>query len=254
MLQLALETIGRSGSLAILEGETVRWKHTLADDRRAAAELAVQLDVALRWAENHSVHLDALSVAVGPGSFTGLRIAITTAKSLSYALGLPVIPVGSLAGLAFALQLDLRSSSDQPSRNILVGLNAYRNQVFRAEFNTVELLGTFDRAKGDAPDWIHRAEVVDRRDWDTEVRQRGAGRPDCWITGDAGIFTAENRSWFRQRKSVDAAGIGHAALRIAAAIGWPGSESTDDAVIDDAFSLAANYVKPSAAEEQAKAR
>jgi tRNA threonylcarbamoyl adenosine modification protein YeaZ len=252
MLQLALETIGQSGSLAVLDGQTVRWSHALAADRRAAADLAVQLDAALRWAESQAIRFDVISVASGPGSFTGLRVGITTAKSLAYAMDLPVLPVGSMATLAMALSLSEQSVPVAVPPRVLVGLNAYRNQVFRAEFTAEELVG----GRGRVSDWADRAEVVERAAWDAEVRRLAESHAlaDVWITGDRRLVGGAGQMLWRPRRVVDAVGVGLAASRLAAAVGWPGNPAAADQLLRDPFSLAANYVKPSAAEEQATSR
>ena len=89
MIQVALESIGKTGSLAILRDDAVLW-HWQSDNIPAektgfekapstASQFALQLDRALSWCREKSLSIDSVSVANGPGSFTGLRIAITTA-------------------------------------------------------------------------------------------------------------------------------------------------------------------------------
>jgi tRNA threonylcarbamoyladenosine biosynthesis protein TsaB len=72
--------------------------------------------------------VDRLAVGVGPGSFTGLRIGLATARALSQALGTPVVPVGTLAALARGLT----ERADARGRTRLVALDARRGQVFAA--------------------------------------------------------------------------------------------------------------------------
>jgi tRNA threonylcarbamoyladenosine biosynthesis protein TsaB len=71
----------------------------------------------LDWPE-----LDAIAVGVGPGSFTGLRIGVTTARGLAHAAGLPLRPVSSLAALAAGIEAEER----------LAVIDAKRGEVFAA--------------------------------------------------------------------------------------------------------------------------
>ena len=71
--------------------------------------------------------VDRIAVGIGPGSFTGLRIGIATARALAQARGLPIAGVGSLAALA-------RGISEHPDAigSVLPVLDARRGQVFAA--------------------------------------------------------------------------------------------------------------------------
>jgi tRNA threonylcarbamoyladenosine biosynthesis protein TsaB len=72
--------------------------------------------------------VDAIGAGIGPGSFTGLRVGLATARALAQALGKPVVPVGTLAALASGLA-DTAQSSDQAR---LAVLDARRGQAFSA--------------------------------------------------------------------------------------------------------------------------
>nr|WP_095741850.1 tRNA (adenosine(37)-N6)-threonylcarbamoyltransferase complex dimerization subunit type 1 TsaB [Rhodopirellula sp. SM50] len=237
MIQLALETTGTSGSLAVLDGKTQLWDCRFGLLRRTAADIACQLDASLRWCEDHGHTLRAISVAVGPGSFTGLRIAITTAKTLAYALGVPVIPVGSLAAIAAVNLLE------NGAANVLVGLNAYRRQVFAAEFSRDELC---------RDNLIHRcndrAEVCSKQDWDQRVAEK-RGRSDWVIAGDRSIVADQVAESLHHAEHCDAVGVGWVAAGLVA-----GSTSQPPACFADPFSLEARYLKLSAAEEKAASR
>ena len=237
MIQLALETTGTNGSLAVLDGKTVLWERRFGVLRRTAAEIACQLDTSLGWCEDRGYALDAISVAVGPGSFTGLRIAITTAKTLAYALEVPVIPVGSLAAIA-AVNLP-----ESGAANILVGLNAYRRQVFAAEFCRDELC---------RDNLIHhcndRGDVFSKQDWDQRVADK-LSRSDWVIGGDRSILSDQVADSMHHVKHCDAVGVGWVAAGLVA-----GSTSQPPGCFADPFSLAARYLKLSAAEEKAASR
>ena len=144
-LQLAIETTGRCGSIAILRGQEILETINLPETTRTAASLAVHLDDILQQHRDGTRTIELVSVADGPGSFTGLRIGVTTAKSLCYALKVPLVAVDSLAAVAAAV------FHEHPSANaVCVGLDAYRQQVFAGSFRRNDLLHSPDRLN---PNW-----------------------------------------------------------------------------------------------------
>jgi tRNA threonylcarbamoyladenosine biosynthesis protein TsaB len=103
MRLLAIETSTLAGSVALLDGDRVVGE-TLLDIRLTHSErLMAMVDRLLRDCDLPPQGLEALAVAVGPGSFTGLRVGIATAKGLALALGLPVAPVPTLDAMASTL-------------------------------------------------------------------------------------------------------------------------------------------------------
>lgn len=72
--------------------------------------------------------IDLLAVGVGPGSFTGLRIGVATARALAHARGLPLAGVGSLASLAAGIEAG--------SKARLAVLDARRGEVFAALYGS----------------------------------------------------------------------------------------------------------------------
>ncbi len=77
-------------------------------------------------------NLEAIAVGVGPGTFTGLRIGIATARALASANGLQVRPVSSLAALAAGIEAEAGGAHDCPS--LLAVIDAKRGEVFAAEY------------------------------------------------------------------------------------------------------------------------
>jgi tRNA threonylcarbamoyladenosine biosynthesis protein TsaB len=74
--------------------------------------------------------VDVLAVGIGPGSFTGLRVGLATARAIAQALGKPVVPVGTLAALA----LGIAESVGASDRQLLPVLDARRGQAFASMF------------------------------------------------------------------------------------------------------------------------
>ena len=73
-------------------------------------------------------NLDAVAVATGPGTFTGLRIAVSVGQGLAFGADLPVVPVGSLEALA--------AGADAP--RVMACLDARMDQVYFAAYRRVE--------------------------------------------------------------------------------------------------------------------
>jgi tRNA threonylcarbamoyladenosine biosynthesis protein TsaB len=99
-LLLALETSGTIGSVALVAPECSLAELAVEASQTHARQLLPAIDRLLRETSTDWQQIDALAVSLGPGSFTGLRIGLATAKGLSFAAAKPLIGVPSLDGLA----------------------------------------------------------------------------------------------------------------------------------------------------------
>lgn len=104
---LALESSGLVASVAVVEGgaltaQTIA-EYTVNYKKTHSQTLLPMLDEVARMTELDLNSIDAIAVAAGPGSFTGLRIGSATAKGLALALDKPLISIPTLEGLAYNL-------------------------------------------------------------------------------------------------------------------------------------------------------
>jgi tRNA threonylcarbamoyladenosine biosynthesis protein TsaB len=103
MRVLAVETSSLAGGVALLDDARLVAEYLLDVSLTHSERLMSAVDRVLADARWTPRDLGGLAVAVGPGSFTGLRIAISTVKGLALALGLPIAAVPTLDAMAAAL-------------------------------------------------------------------------------------------------------------------------------------------------------
>lgn len=128
MRLIALETATDVCSVALLEGNQAI--HLTLDRPRAHAEQLVPMigDV-LSYAGIRPTDLDAVAVSMGPGSYTGLRIGVSTAKGLVRAVGCALVGVPTLDALAAPAAL-----LAEPGDTVCAVLNARRDEVYAAAY------------------------------------------------------------------------------------------------------------------------
>jgi tRNA threonylcarbamoyladenosine biosynthesis protein TsaB len=97
---LILETSDRVGQVAVAEGPVLRAVQRLDASRRHARDLAPAVKALLEEQQWKATDLAAVIVSRGPGSYTGLRVGIISAKTLAYATGCALIGVETFAAIA----------------------------------------------------------------------------------------------------------------------------------------------------------
>jgi len=95
MLVLGLETAGEQGSVGLVRGHELLGEHTFTAALRHGEVLLAAINYALELSRVGREELELISVSIGPGSFTGLRIGIATAKGLARALEIPIVGVAA---------------------------------------------------------------------------------------------------------------------------------------------------------------
>lgn len=131
---LAIESSGRHASAALLCGNAddleLVGQSSLSSEERTAQVLAPTIQQLLNAADWPPKTIELVAVTIGPGSFTGLRIGITTAKAFAYAVAADVIGVNTLESMA--LQATPSASS------LWTILDAQRQELFAAKFFVTE--------------------------------------------------------------------------------------------------------------------
>jgi len=100
---LAIESAAISAGAAVLCGDTLLSEQFVNNGHTHSQTLLPLVDAALSAAGKTLGDMDAVAVSAGPGSFTGVRIGMATAKGLALGADLPLIPVPTLLGLAYTM-------------------------------------------------------------------------------------------------------------------------------------------------------
>ena len=129
MIILAIDTSTPTGSVAVLDGDTVLAEVAVTSQQTHAKRLMSALDAALGMTDLTIAECDGFAVTTGPGSFTGLRIGLSTVKGLGFATNKPVTGVSTLEALVYQF----------PSCSHLVCpmLDARKGQVYSALYKCI---------------------------------------------------------------------------------------------------------------------
>ncbi|MDO5308744.1 MAG: tRNA (adenosine(37)-N6)-threonylcarbamoyltransferase complex dimerization subunit type 1 TsaB [Planctomycetia bacterium] len=131
MKLLAIETTGVSGSVALSVDGVIVKSLTLDTERRSAQTLAPAISDILGEVGWNSKSIEAVALAIGPGSFTGLRVGVATAQLFAWAVNAKVLAIDTLDVIAAQLH---HSPSVERDRVVSIGLDAQRGDVAVREY------------------------------------------------------------------------------------------------------------------------
>jgi tRNA threonylcarbamoyladenosine biosynthesis protein TsaB len=224
---LALETSGYSGDVALLEEDRVVAEFPLPEEKRTAQMLAPGIAEALATAGWQPRDVNLVAVTIGPGSFTGLRVGVTTAKTYAYAAGCEVLGIDTLEVLAAQVTQGVEETA-----TLWAVLDAQRQQLFASQFCI-----DHGQWKVSVP-----AQIYDQSEFLTQLA------PQTLVTGSglakfsnqlpAGAKMTNQQDWPPRAVTVG---------RLA----WRDYQAGRR---DDLWRLAPHYLRPSAAEEQQNRR
>jgi tRNA threonylcarbamoyladenosine biosynthesis protein TsaB len=221
---LLIETSGRAGWAALAEGEALRGERRLDEARRHARDLAPAVAELLAERGWRPRDLDAVAVGLGPGSYTGLRVGVMSAKALAYAVGCALLGVETFAAVAGQAPADA-------DRLDVLG-DAQQDKVYVQPF-----------VRGPAG-WKAAGALAVRpfAEWlagrAADARVTGPGLHKWAARLPAGVPVVDAAAWDPRPASV---------LRLTLARYRAGER-------DDVWALEPLYLRPSAAEEQWKGR
>ena len=123
MKVVGIETSSLIGSIAVCDGSTVVGKKTYGKNFSHGKEIVSSLESIFNEINWDPSDIDLIAVSIGPGSYTGLRIGVTCAKTLAYGLGKPVIDVPTLDVL-------VENVKDNSAKTICPVIDAKRKSVY----------------------------------------------------------------------------------------------------------------------------
>lgn len=231
MRALALETSGLQGSVALSDDGVVLAEETFSHGLQHAAQLLPVIDRLTRqhgWTPRSIGHV---YVSIGPGSFTGLRVGVTLAKTLALATGTRIVAVPTARVLA--------DNAPAEATEVVIVLDAKRGQIFTARYTRPEataaaaLAGHWAEAEPAHLDTL--AGVLARAG--RPVHLIGEGLPyhrNAVPAGDSGVIVTPDSTW-------------HARAGVVAALG---AMAASREAFADAFALTPLYVRIPEPEEK----
>ncbi len=131
-LLLSLETSSQACSVALHNNGLLLASREIDTPRSAASQLAGMIREVINESQHKTNDLQGIVVASGPGSYTGLRIGVATAKGLCYALNIPLIAINTLQLLAYQGKDLLQNLEAKEQHNMLLCpmLDARRMEVY----------------------------------------------------------------------------------------------------------------------------
>ena len=127
---LAIDTASSVSSVAVASEGKLRAEVTVEAGRTHSETLLSHIEGALSFAGVERSALTGVAVSIGPGSFTGLRIGLATAKAIAYGLDIPLVGVSTLAALALAFPvpgIHTLALMDAQKGNAYAGLYEWRD-------------------------------------------------------------------------------------------------------------------------------
>ena len=241
MRNLAIECSGLAASVGLFDGPRPLEVLRLQAADGAARLLAEKIEHLLRRFDIQDGDISWISVSCGPGSFTGLRVGITTAKMLAMAWKVSVVSVDTLQAIAF------RQAKSDESKLVVPVINAFRKQVFSSAWK-IPVGADVDPSKMTE---LGPARVVDAETW------KLAPWPDTAVQNSTAIVTGPGLEVYRPNVNEIETPIEISEQNLwqpnAESIAAIGSSLYAAGEVLNPIDVTPNYIRKSAAEEKAQA-
>lgn len=231
MLILGLESSTPAASVALVSESGLLGEITLNIGLTHSEQLLPLIDDLLRQTGIPLKKVDGLAVSGGPGSFTGLRIGMATAKGLAQGRGIPLVGVPTLLALAHR---------GYGSHELVCPvMNARRNEIYTALF----------RFRRDAYEIVKPYQAVSPLEWAQMLKVQD--EPVFFVGDGVDVYAHIWKDNLGER-----ALISLPVLRMAAAatVAWIGRSMLLCGIRDDLFSLKPLYIRPAEAQAKLQAR
>ncbi|PYI52913.1 tRNA (adenosine(37)-N6)-threonylcarbamoyltransferase complex dimerization subunit type 1 TsaB [Paenibacillus flagellatus] len=244
---LAIDTSTAALTVALASGGRIVAERSSRAERNHSIKLLPEIEAMLKEAGVAPSDLDAVAVGTGPGSYTGVRIGVTVAKTFAWSLGIPVVGVSGLEALALgdAERNATEGADTSASRWFVPLLDARRGQAFCGVYASER-----DGWRTIEPDGIRLA-----ADWLEELsakaesgRRDGRGPDRIAFVGETAGFGDTIRAWLaRHPELAGAADVREGEIRAAqiAELAW---RRLDRGEHDDPHGIVPNYTQLAEAE------
>jgi tRNA threonylcarbamoyladenosine biosynthesis protein TsaB len=220
---LIIDTSGRVGQVGVAAGDCVVAVRRLEESRRHARDLTSAVAAVLGARGWRARDVTAVIVGTGPGSFTGLRVGLTSAKALAYAVGCPLYGVPTFQGI-------IRQLPAEATRTVALA-DALQGKVYVEEFARTSDAGRWESVRPLA--------IRSFAEWRSEMG------PGIWVTGPgAALYGGELEGAFPLAAAEDREPRAEGLLR--SALEEPGRWRCDPALVEPI------YLRGSSAEEKRK--
>lgn len=227
MIVLAIDTCDSRGSVAVLRDEAVLRVVAHESQEDYSSWLLPAVQECLKDSGLQMEQVNAYAVAAGPGSFTGVRVGLTSVKAWAEVYGKRIAPVSRLEALA--------SEAPEDAAWVAAFFNAQRGQVFGAVYqrNVAGLARSGDEMVIAPGKFVEAAAEVAH---DEKI---------AWVSPDAECITPEEAWKVREKRGEKVKSV---STVLAPIIGRMGMAALAEGRFTDALALDANYVRRSDAE------